>query len=271
MAAKKKAEFKRVLIHEDKKLFEDFQKQFKQYKPLLENLKTEYEKLEMGPFSNKTFKDLLKGGIVQFKKVYEAFIDKELDKGGTTSLQSVRKRLKRGLENNLSGLSSSLDKLKRFEPRYSKYRGVSDRLDIKYISYNDKLMVFWINREDSETLKEDRCRTYIESEQEKLAYDSLEKVRKAYLEFMENAKPFRGVGSFDMGELKYLIPMGVNSDKNPQINTIQFKQFVNNGKIFAGFDMTMASRKAKDGIQSAPKSNSLHSSDVLDNILDNFS
>ncbi|WP_318310433.1 hypothetical protein [Flagellimonas crocea] len=262
MAAKKKADFKPILIHEDIKLFRDFQKQMAQYKPLLENLKTEYDKLEMGPFSNKVFKGLLKAGIVEFTKTYEAFIDKELDRGGTTSHQSIRKRIKRGLENDLSGLSSSLDKLKRFEPRYGKYRSVSDRLDIKYISYNDRLMIFWINREDSETLLEERCRTYLENEQEKKAYDSLEKVRKAYMEFMENAKPFRGVGRFDIGELRFLVPMGEDS-KDPQINTLQFKQFVNNGKIFAGFDLTTGSRNAKDGVKSILSSQSIIEESLL--------
>ncbi|MHA7829454.1 MAG: hypothetical protein ACX93O_00040 [Flagellimonas sp.] len=261
--AKKKAEFKRILIHEDKKLFDDFQRQFKQYKPLLENLKKHYQLLEMGPFTNKVFKNLLEGGMVEFTKVYEAFIDKELDNGSTTSNRSLRNRIKNGFENDLLPLSNTLDTLKRFEPRYGKYRDVRSRLDLKHISYNDKLMAFWISREDSETLKEKRCRTYIESVQEQRAYDSLEKVRKAYLEFMENAKPFRGVERFDMGELRYLIPMGVNSDKAPQINTLQFKQFVNNGKIFAGFDMTMASTKAKQGIKSPSSTQSIIEESLL--------
>lgn len=262
MTAKKKAEFKKIMVFEDKKLFEDFQYQLKQYKPLLENLKKHYQLLEMGPFSNKVFKDLVNGGMVEFTKVYEAFIDKELDNGGTTSNRSLRNRIKNGFEKDLIPLSNTLDELNRFEPRYGKFRDARHRLDVKYISYNDKLMVFWINREDSETLMEERCRTYIESEQEKLAYDSLEKVRKAYLEFMRNAKPFRGVGRFDMGELRYLIPMGEDSEE-PKINVPQFKQFVNNGKIFAGFDMTISSRKAKDGVKSAPSTQSIIEESLL--------
>lgn len=262
MAAKKKAEFKRILIHEDKKLLENFQKQCKQFKPLLENLKTNYERLEMGTFSNKVFKDLLKGGIVQFKKVYETFIDKELDNGGTTSNRSLRNRIKHGFEADLVPLSNSFDRLNAFEPHYGKYRDVSARLDLKHISYNDRLMIFWINREDSETLLEERCRTYLENEQEKLVYDSLEKVRKAYIEFMENAKPFRSVGRFDIGELRFLVAMGEDSE-DPQINTAQFKQFVNNGKIFAGFDLTKSSGNAKEGVKSMPSSQSIIEESLL--------
>ena len=121
--AVKKSQFKKILIHEDKTLLEHFNRQLKQYMPMLKDLKKHYQLLEMGPFSNKVFKDLLKGGMVQFVKTYEAFIEKELDKSETTKNRVLRNRIKDGIDRELIPLSNSLDKLKRFEPRYSKYDG----------------------------------------------------------------------------------------------------------------------------------------------------
>lgn len=258
--AVKKSQFKKILIHEDKTLFEGFNKQLKEYMPMLKDLKKRYQLLEMGPFSNKVFKDLLKGGMVQFVKTYEAFIEKELDKSETTKNRVLRNRIKDGIDRELIPLSNSLDKLKRFEPRYSKYDGARSRLDLRHISYNDRLMVFWISNEDSERLKEEHCRTYIESEQEKKVYDSLEKVRKAYLEFKSNAEPFRGHWQYDAGELGYLLPM---NDGEPQISTMQFKTLINNGRVFKGFGYTMASTKAKQGVKSPSSSHSI----TVDNLL----
>ncbi len=90
-----KTEFKRELIFEDKKLLEVLLDDMAEFRMALEEVKKNYEKLELGKFTNETFQELKEIGTKEIEKKYNLFIDKQIEKMNiTTSLMkaSIKKQ-----------------------------------------------------------------------------------------------------------------------------------------------------------------------------------
>ncbi|MFY8096521.1 MAG: hypothetical protein ACOVMH_01785 [Flavobacterium sp.] len=151
----------RVLVSEDKGLFNQIIKDFKQFLPILTELKKDYENLEIGEFNEEAFKILKEKGTSFFEDKFILKLNKELDKMGAESAF---------LRNNISSNSNVL--IEKFKDSYKNakkfipetYTGEKrPTLKLEQISYK---YTFFIDESDEELILENYCRLYLETETE---------------------------------------------------------------------------------------------------------
>lgn len=185
----KNVEFQRVPIHEDLDKLKRITDQFIKFKPLLEDLRTKYDILEIGEFKNEVFKELIKAGPAKVELRYLKFLNKQLDNMNITST-AIRKDMLRNYLKPLNALKESLKALISFRPSVSSIFPDA-ALKVSSISFGNNSWTFYISDEDKKAILESECSTYLETESEKIGYEALCRLVDAYGDFIEATKDIR--------------------------------------------------------------------------------
>ncbi|MFV8269714.1 hypothetical protein ACNQGP_07220 [Flavobacterium sp. GT2N3] len=170
----------RILISQNNSLLNEICSDLQHFKPLLENLKTIYESLEIGPFSDQIYKEIVYSGTAGTSERFRSSIESDIKSTGV--LKSIIKdNIRSGSETLLNQFINCVSELKKFKPdTFSREK----RLNLKYISFNDKGFV--ITSEDKENILEDECRIYIETDAEHELHEALIKFLNAFHDFDKN-------------------------------------------------------------------------------------
>lgn len=174
-------ENKRTLIDQNNNLFNDICSDLNQFKPLLNNLKTIYESLEIGEFTNLVFKQIILSGTQEISNKFRDNIADNVEKLGVTNTL-IKNNIISGSETLLEQFITYVDELKKFKPDV--YAGRVHRLHLKSISHNSKGFV--LTAEDKEQILETQCRIYLESEAEHKLHEKLTTLIEAYNSVKEN-------------------------------------------------------------------------------------
>lgn len=170
----------RILIAQDNSLLNEICSDLRHFKPLLENLKTIYESLEIGPFTPQIYGEIVYSGTGEISKRFRGSIESDIEKMGITK-SIIKDNVKEGSETLLNQFTTYVSELKRFKPQtFTREK----RLNLKYISFNDKGFV--ITSEDKEDILEGECRIYIETDKEHELYEALLKFIEAFDDFDKN-------------------------------------------------------------------------------------
>lgn len=157
----------RILIAQDNSLLSEICSDLTHFKPLLQNLKTVYESLEIGPFTSLVYNEIVYSGTIDIAQRFKASIELDIKKMGVSN-SIIKDNITSGSETRLNHFFSYVSELKKFKPdTYSRER----RLNLKYISFNEKGFV--ITSEDKENILEKECRIYIETDSEHTLYQDL--------------------------------------------------------------------------------------------------
>lgn len=152
---------KRILIKEDLHLFRQIVTDLKQFMPVLEELKSSFEDLQIGAFTNETFKQIILLGHTKHIDIYVKNLNNQLDKAGIT-IQIIRQNAIKDHEVVIERFKKAVNDAKRFYPEI--YSANRPKLVLKFISYQDG--VFVISKEDKEMILETFCRIYLDDDQE---------------------------------------------------------------------------------------------------------
>jgi len=170
-------EKERILLSQNESLLKDICSDLQHFKPLLENLKTIYESLEIGAFTSQIYGEIVYSGTAEISKRFKASIESDIKKMGV-SKSIIKDNIIAGSETLLNQFITYVNELKKFRPdTYSREK----RLNLKYISFNEKGFV--ITSEDKEDILESECRVYIETDAEHELYEALLKFTNAFHEF----------------------------------------------------------------------------------------
>lgn len=178
---------KRILIHEDKGLFENIKKDLHAFYPLLVKMQKAYEALEMGTFKSEVMEVLKRNGANPIEVDFHENIARQLDKSGITS-NTIRQTLIKGNEPLLLEFKNAFHDAKDF--KVLQYSGLSERptLEFNNISFDDKSRTFTIDKQSEKDILENYCRTYLENEKEKSIYDALLNFVQAQSKVRESLK-----------------------------------------------------------------------------------
>ena len=164
----------RILLSQNDSLLNDICSDFKHFKPLLENLKTIYESLEIGAFTSQIYGEIVYSGTAEISKRFKASIESDIKKMGITK-SIIKDNVKEGSETLLNQFITYVNELKKFRPNtYSREK----QLSLKHISFNEKDFV--ITPEDKENILESQCRIYLETDDEHTIYEDLTKFIAAF-------------------------------------------------------------------------------------------
>lgn len=151
----------RILIKEDNHLFRQIAQDLKQFMPVLNELKSSFEALEIGALTNETFKQIILLGPTKHMEIYVKNLNNQLDKLGITS-SVIRQNAIKDHEAVIERFKKAVNDAKRFYPEI--YAANRPKLVLKFISYQDGLFI--ISKEDKEMILETFCRIYLDDDQE---------------------------------------------------------------------------------------------------------
>lgn len=171
---------KRILIKEDLHLFRQIATDLKQFMPVLNELKSSFEDLQIGAFTNETFKQIILLGHTKHIDIYVKNLNNQLDKAGIT-IQIIRQNAIKDHEVVIERFKKAVNDAKRFYPEI--YSANRPKLTIKFISYEKGLFV--ISKEDKEMILENYCRIYIDNEEESKLLEVVEKLKEAFNEYLD--------------------------------------------------------------------------------------
>jgi hypothetical protein len=170
----------RILISQDNSLLNDICSDLRHFKPLLENLKTIYESLEIGPFTSQIYGEIVYSGTAGISARFKASVESDIEKMGV-SKSIIKDNITSGAETLLNQFVIYANELKRFRPDTF---GREKKLNLKCISFNENGFV--ITSEDKEDILESLCRIYIETDAEHELYEALLKFLEAFNDFDKN-------------------------------------------------------------------------------------
>ena len=180
----------RNLIKEESDLLIEIAKDLKQFIPVLNQLKSSYEALEIGTFTNEVFKHLILVGPTKFIDCYVKQLNDQLDKMGITN-SIIRQNSIKNHDEVIENIKKAILEAKKFKPEI--YSASRPKLTMKFISFQDGFM---ISKIDKEGILETHCRTYLENDDEIKIMESVENLNNMfnkYLEILEEA----GISSFN--------------------------------------------------------------------------
>lgn len=170
----------RILIKEDNHLFKQIAQDLKQFMPVLNELKSSFEALEIGALTDKDFKQIILLGPTKHMEIYVKNLNNQLDKLGITS-SVIRQNAIKDHEAVIERFKKAVNEAKSFYPEI--YSANRPKLTIKFISYQDGIFV--ISKDDKEMILETFCRTYLENEEEIKLYEVSKKLADAFNEYLE--------------------------------------------------------------------------------------
>lgn len=171
---------KRILIKEDRERFKEIAKDLKQFMPVLNELKSSFEALQISEFTDEDFKKIVLLGHNYHIDKYVKNLNNQLDKAGIT-IQIIRQNAIKDHENVIERFKKAIDNAKRFQPEiYSANRA---KLTLKFISFQGGLFI--ISKEDKEMILESFCRTYLENEEEIKFYEIVENLKESFNKYLD--------------------------------------------------------------------------------------
>ena len=169
----------RILIKEDQERFVEISKDLKQFMPVLKELKSSFEALEIGEFTNDTFKQIILLGASKQIESYIKDLNNQLDKQGVTS-SIIRQNAIKDHESVIERFKKAVNDAKKFYPEI--YSANRPKLVLKFISYENG---FCISEEDKEMILESYCRIYIDNEEESKLLEVVERLKEAFNEYLD--------------------------------------------------------------------------------------
>ncbi|MEW5677052.1 hypothetical protein ABGT15_12125 [Flavobacterium enshiense] len=170
----------RKLFHEDIQLFNEISSDLKEMKPMLQNLKSAYEALNIGAFTNRELKDLTASvSIILAKNKFLKELNGQLDDMNVKS-NIIREKMILDHMHLIEELEQAIAALKSFVPKDIKQR-ISERqvhLKAKNVSFENG--TFTISDDDKENILETYCRFYLTSLEEQEFFDKVQNYVKAY-------------------------------------------------------------------------------------------
>ncbi|WP_026976249.1 hypothetical protein [Flavobacterium tegetincola] len=176
---------KKELIYQNDNLLSEIIRDLSQYKPLLEEVKECYEKLELGNFTNEILKEITEININGIDKMYREKCESDYAKVNISNA-IIKENLMRGSDELFNGLVFATVALRKFRPEtYSR----SARLKASQISFIDGR--FQCTELDQEHVLEDYCRIYLENDKERDLFESLTNLKKVYENIYENLESMK--------------------------------------------------------------------------------
>ena len=227
---------KRILINENRNLFNKISNDLKEFQPLLNELKACYEALEISSFSNDVFKKLVLVGTAEFEEKYIKKLNNELDKANISS-SLIRKKAIEGYKEVIVKLDKALNEVKSFRPVI--YANESrPRLTLNFITFDNG---FLISKYDKEDILETYCRIYLDNENEIKNLKSAKKLQEAFNEYIQivqeagvpNFNPFLSKGHvFALDDTGKAV---INNEGIKKLSTYQKRRenYEKNKKVFA--------------------------------------
>jgi|GEM_PF-4149949 len=167
------------LIHQDNKGVESIHKDLKKIMPLLVNMLTGYETLEMGSFSAKVFQDIKNGGLRNMEQKYLRNMESQIKKAGITS-SLIKGNLIKGSNEIFQKFKSDVQNVVSFRDYYRGFNDNTPFLKLDMIDYIGGS--FMITEETEAKFIEEHCKVYLETEQENKIYDAANKFMDGFNE-----------------------------------------------------------------------------------------
>lgn len=177
----------RILLKENKTLFEEISKDIQQWKPVLSNLKRSYESLEISDFTDTVFKTLVLTGTKEVTDRYIYQLNEQLDALKIKSTL-IRENSIKSHSEVIEKLNESLQAVKTFRPVIYSSNGRTS-LTLKFISFENG--TFLISDTDKENILESICRIYIENGNELKIFEVVKELQTSlnqYLDILEDAR-----------------------------------------------------------------------------------
>lgn len=180
----------RQLIKQDDNLLSQIIGDLKQFKPLLENTKATYEKLELGQFDNDILKEIAAGNINAIDKKFFEKCENDFSKLNISN-SIIKENLMTGSNEVFNNFFTASYDLRKFRPQtYNRSIG----LLLSQISFKND--TFICSEEDKEDILENSCRIYLENDKEADLFKNLNDLKEAHakvLMSLENMQfDFRG-------------------------------------------------------------------------------
>lgn len=220
----------RILIHEDKGLFETIKKDLHSFYPLLVNIQKAYEGLEMGSFNSEVMEVLKTKGANPIEVDFYENIASQLDSSGITS-KTIRQNLINGNTPLLIEFKTAFQDAKKFNIHQPTVLSQRPTLTFELISFNDKDNTFQINEKAQNEILETYCRNYIESESEKTVYDSLQNFVKAQNEVFNSLQNVGYTFQRKGFEIQEVMEVFLNTGSEISIKPDSIKYAVNQKSI----------------------------------------
>jgi len=207
---------KRLLINEDKNLLKAICKDLNQFTPKLKTLKKNYDALQIGKFTNEIFKELINKGSYEIAIKYRQTLEDQLDTLHVVSTV-MRKNLLDKHDIFVKDFKEALLGVTSFYPRRFS-RDNSPTLELIYISYVDNFFV--ISKQDVEKITERFCRTYLVTDTEVKAWNTINNLNEAYSDLKDilsgiGYDSFRGFESMNQF---------ITDSRNPVVKPIEIKE-----------------------------------------------
>lgn len=170
----------KILIKKDQDLFIDIAVQLKQFIPFLNELKSSFEGLEIGVFTNQDYKKIILLGHTYHIDLLKEIINKRLISLKIFDLETKEKALNQ-YEKQIERFKKSINNLKVFNNEFN-VKGIPT-LPLKFISFQNQLFV--ISKEDKEMILDTFCKTYLETPEEIKLYEASKKLSEAFNEYLE--------------------------------------------------------------------------------------
>lgn len=174
---------KRRLVFEDQELLSEILRDLRFFKPSLEKLKTAYESLEIGQFTDEILDELVLEGTGKIFERHTKSLNDQLDKTGVVNTK-LREFVLQGTDGPKAALREALTELRSIKPEPPTSITASARtkvLPLELISFDGER--FFISDSDKDWLTEAYCRDYLESEATQDLYARLEIMRDALNDF----------------------------------------------------------------------------------------
>ncbi|RXG13978.1 hypothetical protein DSM03_10191 [Leeuwenhoekiella aestuarii] len=167
------------LIHQDNKGVENIRKDLKRIKPLLVNMLTGYEALEMGSFSGKVFQEIKKGGLRNMEQKYLRNMESQIKKAGITS-SLIKANLIKGSNEIFQKFKDDVQNVISFRNYYRGFNDNTPFLKLEMIDYVGGS--FMITEETEAKFIEQHCKVYLATDQENKIYDAANKFMDGFKE-----------------------------------------------------------------------------------------
>lgn len=184
MAKQSIVENTRILVHEDLSRFKSPHEVIQKICALANDVAEKYEDLNLGQFSYDVFEDIIENGTLNIRGNYVANIKSEIKRLQINN-PSMQQAFFGNIDHALLPLKNSLEIFMKYSGERMGYFSLQEKY--KKASFLDHRFV--LTKDNTERLKDEYCRIYIEDEKQKAAFESLEKVVDAYNNLLDNLKP----------------------------------------------------------------------------------
>ncbi|EOR96724.1 hypothetical protein ADIARSV_0147 [Arcticibacter svalbardensis MN12-7] len=206
----------KVLIDTDFKLQTEILSDLSQFKTALTNIKTTFELLEIGAFTNDVFTDIKTNGVTKIKKAYFAELDRQLDQSGVKN-SKLRSIVMQGTGEAINNFSDAINQLVNVRPTGGATCSRNRFLTLNYISFDGK--AFIIAESDKTLILDTHCKTFLVSEQDKETYQVFKNLQTSLIAFSA-LKEKLGLPENEYGHAGQLIEQIINPKNEIIIQSI---------------------------------------------------